>query len=128
MGFLILGSSLVASFFARDWNLHIINSHVVGAIGWSFMKLDAAWHEWVLVALPVMIVGVLAFSAQCGCCHHFLPYFLLCPFRFVFFVFIFFSSIGLQPVCCMYYGLLASILLVVLHGLLFVFCVLFLFL
>ena len=57
-------------FFARDWNLHIIDSHVVGAIGWSFMGLDAAWHQWILVALPVMIDGVLAVSAQCGCCHH----------------------------------------------------------
>ena len=33
-------------FFARDWNLYIIHSsHVVGAIVWSFMELDAAWHE-----------------------------------------------------------------------------------
>ena len=64
------GCSLVATFFARDWNLHIIDSHVVGAIGWSFMGLVAAWHEWLLVALPVVIDGVLAVSAQCGCCHH----------------------------------------------------------
>ena len=28
----ILGFVLVATFFARDWNLHIIDSHVVGAI------------------------------------------------------------------------------------------------
>ena len=26
------GFVLVATFFARDWNLHIIDSHVVGAI------------------------------------------------------------------------------------------------
>ena len=56
--------------FARDWNLHIIDSLVVGAIDWSFMQLDAAWHEWFSVALAVMIDGVLAVSAQCGCCHH----------------------------------------------------------
>ena len=37
----------------------------------------------------------------------------------------FFSSIGLQPVCCMYYSLLTSILHMILHGFLFVFCVLF---
>ena len=57
-------------FFARDWNLHTIVSHVVGALGLSFMGLDAAWHGWILVALPVMFDGVLAVSAQCGCCHH----------------------------------------------------------
>ena len=32
VGFQILGFVLVATFFARDWNLHIIKSHVVGAI------------------------------------------------------------------------------------------------
>ena len=32
--------------FARDWNLHIIDSLVVGAIDWSFMELDAVWLEW----------------------------------------------------------------------------------
>ena len=63
--------SLVATFLARDWNLHVINSHVTGAIGWSFMRWDAAWHEWVLVAIAVVIDGMLAVSAQCGCCHHF---------------------------------------------------------
>ena len=111
--------------FARGWNLHPIDSHVAGAIGWSFMRLDAAWHEWVLVALAVVIDGVLAVSAQCGCCHHFCPYFLMCPFRFVFFNFIFF--VGLHPVCCMYYSFLTPILHIILHGLLFVFCVLLLF-
>ena len=29
--FQIHGFPLVASFFASDWNLHVINSHVVGA-------------------------------------------------------------------------------------------------
>ena len=57
-------------FFARDWNLHIIASHMIGAIGWTFMKLGAAWHVWVLVALAVVYNGMLAVSAQCGCCHH----------------------------------------------------------
>ena len=80
VGFLVgfsnsLGFLWLLHFFARDWNLHIIDSHVVGAIGWSFMKLDAAWHEWILVALAVMIDGVLAVSAQCGCCLHFLQIF-----------------------------------------------------
>ena len=76
--------SLVATFLARDWNLHIINSHVAGAIGWSFMRLDAAWHEWILVALAVVIDGMLAVSAQCGCCHHFLPYFSIMPYQVCF--------------------------------------------
>ena len=35
------------------------------------MELDAAWHEWVGIALAEMIDGMLAVSAQCGCCHHF---------------------------------------------------------
>ena len=70
--------------FARDWNLYIIDGHVVGAIGWSFMKLDAAWHVWVLVALAVVIDGVLAVSAQCGCCHHFLQCFSNMPFQVYF--------------------------------------------
>ena len=44
------------SFFARDWNLYIIHSsHVVGAIVWSFIELDAAWHECVLIALAVVV-------------------------------------------------------------------------
>ena len=60
---------------ARDWNLHVINSHVAGAIGWSFTRLDAVWHEWILVALAVVIDDMLTVSAQCGCCPHFLPYF-----------------------------------------------------
>ena len=34
------------------------------------MKLDAAWHEWFLIALAVVIGGLLAVSAQCECCHH----------------------------------------------------------
>ena len=38
--FLIMGFVLVAIFLARDWNLHIIVSHVVGAVvgvSWSWM-------------------------------------------------------------------------------------------
>ena len=111
---------------ARDWNLHVINSHVAGAIGWSFMRLDAAWHEWILVALAVVIDGMLAVSAQCGCCHHFLPYFSIMPYQ-VCFLWLSFFFIGLHPVCCMYYGFLPSILHIILHGLPFVFCFLFLF-
>ena len=34
------------------------------------MKLDAAWHEWFSVVLAVVVDGMLAVSAQCGCCHH----------------------------------------------------------
>ena len=34
--------------------------------------MDAAWHEWYLIALAVMSDGMLAVSAQCGCCHDFL--------------------------------------------------------
>ena len=36
------------------------------------MKLDAARHGWFLIALAVVVDGVLAVSAQCGCCHHWL--------------------------------------------------------
>ena len=129
----LVGSSKSLGFFggyiflARDWNLHVINSHVAGAIGWSFMKLDAVWHEWILAALAVVIDGVLAVSAQCGCCHHFLPYFSHMPYQ-VCFLWLPFFSIGLHPVCCMYYGFLPSILHIILHGFPFVFCFLFLFL
>ena len=55
-------------------------SHVAGAIDWSFMELVAAWHEWILVALAVVIDGMLAVSAQCGCCHHFLTWFSIMPY------------------------------------------------
>ena len=34
------------------------------------MKLDAAWHEWYLVALAIVFDGMLAVSAQCGCFLH----------------------------------------------------------
>ena len=90
VGWFLVGSSKSLRFFggyiflARDWNLHVIISHVAGAIGWSFMRLDAAWHEWILVALAVVVDGMLAVSAQCGCCHHFLPYFSHMPFRVYF--------------------------------------------
>ena len=106
--------------FARDWNLHIIDSLVVGAIDWSFMELDAAWHEWFSVALAVVIDGVLAVSAQCGCCHHFLQYFTYMPFHVCYDLVSFFSSFGLNPVCYMYSSFVESILHI-LHGLLFVF-------
>ena len=48
------------------------------------MKLDAAWHVWVLVALAVVVDGMLAVSAQCGCCHHWFSFsvFLICPVLF----------------------------------------------
>ena len=42
--------------------------------------LDTAWHEWFSVALAVVIDGVLAVSAQCGCCHQFFQYFTDMPF------------------------------------------------
>ena len=93
--------SLVDTFLARDWNLHVINSHVAGAIGWSFMRLDAAWHEWILVALAVVIDGVLAVSAQCGCCHHFLPYFSIMPYQVCFVWLHFFFCLLLFVVCIM---------------------------
>ena len=52
------------------------------------MKLDAAWHVWFGIALAVVIVGMLAVSAQCGCCHHWLLscYALSClvPFNLAF--------------------------------------------
>ena len=123
-----MGSSKSLGFFggyiflARDWNLHVIYSHVAGAIGWSFMRLDAAWREWILVALAVVIEGVLAVSAQCGCCHHFLPFFLLCPIRFVFFDFLFFYW---SESCLLYVLWISSIYFaynIILHGLPFVFC------
>ena len=44
--------------------------------------LDAAWHEWCLIALAVVLGGMLAVSAQCGCCHHWLHCFLVCPILF----------------------------------------------
>ena len=38
----------------------------------------------VLVALAVVIDGMLAVSAHCGCCHHFFPYFSHMPFQVCF--------------------------------------------
>ena len=112
-------------FLARDWNLHVINSHVSGAIGWSFMRLDAAWHEWILVALAVVIDGMLAVCTV----------WVLSPFSSIFFYYalsgcflwLSFFFVGLHPVCCMYCSFLTSILHTLLHGLPFVFCFLFLF-
>ena len=62
---------------------------------------------------------MLAVSAQCGCCHHFFPYFSHMPLQvcFLWLSFLF----GLHPVCCMYYGF-PSIFHIILHGLPFVFC------
>ena len=37
--------------------------------------LDAALHAWFSVALAVMFDGMLAVSAQCGCCYHFHTFF-----------------------------------------------------
>ena len=92
------------------------------------MKLDAAWHEWVLVALAVVVDGVLAVSAQCGCCHHFLQYFTDMLFQVCCALVSFFSSFGLLPFFCyMYSSFVESILHIILHGLLFVFFVLVLF-
>ena len=120
---------LVATFYLPEIGICIslIVLLLVLLVG-SFMGLDAAWHECVLIALAVLIVGVLAVSAQCGCCHHSLPYFSNMPFQVCFLWLHFFSSLGLHPVCCMYYSFLTSILHILLLGLLFVFCVLFLFL
>ena len=87
------------------------------------MKLDAAWHEWVSIALAVMIDGLLAVSAQCGCCHHFLQYFIDTPFH-VCYALIFFPSFGLHLVFYMISSFAGSILHIISHGLLFVFSVL----
>ena len=106
-------------FLARDWNLHVINSHVAGAIGWSFMRLDAAWHEWILVALAVVIDGMLAVSAQCGCCHHFLPYFSIMPYHQVCFLwlhFFYWSSSCLLYVLWIYSSYNIFALCILLHG------------
>ena len=120
---------LVATFYLPEIGICIslIVLLLVLLVG-SFMGLDAAWHECVLIALALLIVGELAVSAQCGCCHHSLPYFSNMPFQVCFLWLHFFSSLGLHPVCCMYYSFLTSILHILLLGLLFVFCVLFLFL
>ena len=32
--------------------------------------MDAAWHGWFSVALAIVMDGMLAVFAQCGCCHH----------------------------------------------------------
>ena len=73
------------------------------------MKLDAAWLEWYLVALAVVFDGMLAVSAQCGCCHHCLQCFSDIPLlvRYL----LFFS-------CFVVYILALLILLpMILHGL-----------
>ena len=108
--------------FARDWNLHIIDSLVVGALDWSFIKLDAAWHEWISIALTVMIDGVLAVCAQCGCCHQFLQYLNDLPFHVYFaLVTFFFHLLVCIHFCHMSSGFVQAILHIILHGLLFVF-------
>ena len=73
--------------------------------------MDAAWHEWSSVALAVMIDGMLAVSAQCGCCHHFhtllwLFYALSCIWS----VWCYFVS--LLNIFCFFYGLLHVLLYV----------------
>ena len=81
--FQILGFVLVATFFARDWNLHIIDSHVVGAIvgvSWCWMlhgMCGFIWHYllWLMVCLQSLhSVSVVTIS--------FHQYFLLCPVMF----------------------------------------------
>ena len=88
MGWIFGGIFNIVGFF---WWLHLISLRLESAYHysscswcycWSFMKLDAAWHVWFCVALSVMIDGMLAVSAQCGCYHHFLIFcvVILCPF------------------------------------------------
>ena len=95
------------------------------------MRLDAAWHVWFLVALPVMIDGVLAVSALCGCCHHLLLYFLVCPIFLVpsvcditWFLFaFFFLFIITWCMCCGDYGfcLVGGLILLFMYHHLFVY-------
>ena len=77
------------------------------------MKLDAAWHEWSSVALAVMIGGMLAVTAQCGCCHHFHTF---CGFSMPFHVF---SLLGviLYP----FYNFFLFLFFGLLHVLLYIF-------
>ena len=90
------------------------------------MELDAAWHDWFWVALAVMIDGMLAVFAQCGCCHHFhpfcvvilLPFHLICLFNVALYPLLGFSF-GLLPVLLYVIGFVKSILHMILHGLMF---------
>ena len=71
---------------------------------WSFISLDAAWHGWSSIALAVMIDGMLAVSAQCGCCHHFhsgfsMPFHVFSHFVVIFYAFCPFFLLA----CCMFY-------------------------
>ena len=70
--------------------------------------MDAAWHEWYLLALAVLFGGMLAVSAQCECCHHWLPYFFIMPYLvwyLVFCFFVFLLQMILNGVSCRDYGL-----------------------
>ena len=70
MGCSICGFVLVATFFClRLESVYHYYSLVVGATVGSSMRLGAAWHEWSSMALAILIDGMLAVSAQCGCCH-----------------------------------------------------------
>ena len=74
-----------------------------------------------------MIDGMLAVSAQCGCCHQFHTFcvIILCPFMssVFWYHFVSLSSFSLLLVCflfcCMFSSFAKSILLMILHGLLF---------
>ena len=80
------------------------------------MKLDAAWHEWSSVALAVMIDGMLAVSAQCGCCHHFHT-----------FLWLFYALSCIWSVWCFFVSLLKFFLILVWSAACFVVCILVLF-
>ena len=64
------------------------------------MKLYAAWHELSSMALAVVIDGMLAVSAQCGCFHHFhssssMPFRVFSLFGVILYAFCPFFSFGL---------------------------------
>ena len=68
------------------------------------MKLVPAWHGWFSTALAVMDDGMLAVSAQCGCCHHFLtsssmPFHAFSFFGVMPFVLFFFWPVACFIVC-----------------------------
>ena len=60
------------------------------------MKLDAAWHVWLLIELAVVLDGMLAVSGQCGCCHHY--------FLSVLFCYALVCLVPIFPICCMFSG------------------------
>ena len=78
------------------------------------MKLDAAWHEWSSIALAVMIDGMLAVSAQCGCCHHFhssssMPFHVFSLFGVILYAFCPFFLLACCLFYCMYSGFVISL-------------------